>query len=79
MHRVQLADERPRPVAEHVGDRHVVRDAESEVEVGEAIPGVHRQRAHGGSGDDALVLLREPQETLAQSITLLDGEHEPRL
>ena len=79
VHRLELVDERPRPVVEHVGDRHVVGDAEGEVQVGEAVAAVHGERAHGGSGDDTLVLLREPQQTLAQSIPLLDGEHGPRL
>ena len=59
VHRVELAGERARPVVEHVGDRYVVSDGEGEVQVGEAVALVHGQRAHGGSGDDALILLRE--------------------
>ena len=78
VHRVELVDERARPVVEHIGDRHVVGDAEGEVQVGEAVAAVHGERAHGGSGDDALILLREPQHALAESIPLLDGEHGPR-
>ena len=34
------------------------------------------ERAHGGSGDHALVLLREPEQALAESVPLLNGEHE---
>src|SRR5205807_2977845 len=34
---------------------------------------------HNGSGNDALILLREPEHTLAESISLLHGEHEPIL
>ena len=60
VHCVELSGERARPVIEHVGDRHVVGDAEGEVQVGVAVAFVHCQRADGGSGDDALVLLREP-------------------
>ena len=60
VHRVELVDERARPVIEHVSDRHVVGDAEGEVQVGEAVAAVHGERAHGGSGNDALILLREP-------------------
>ena len=60
VHRVELVDERARPVTEHVGDRHPVGDAEGEVQVGEAVAAVHGKRAHGGSCNDALVLLREP-------------------
>ncbi len=51
---------RARPVIEHVSDRHVVGDAESEVQVGEAVANVHGERAHGSSGNDAPILLREP-------------------
>jgi hypothetical protein len=60
-------------------DRHVVGDAEGEVQVGEAVAAVHGERAHGSSGNDALVLLREPKQTLAESIPLLNGEHEARV
>ena len=60
MHRIELVDERPRPVVEHVSDRHVVGDAEREVQVGEAVAAVHGERAHGGPGNHALILLREP-------------------
>jgi hypothetical protein len=48
------------PVIEHVSDRHVVGDAEGEVQVGEAVAAVHGERADGRSGNDALVVLREP-------------------
>jgi hypothetical protein len=41
-------------------DRHVVGDAEGEVQVGEAVAAVHGERAHGGSGNHVLILLREP-------------------
>ena len=79
MHRFPLADERARPVVEHLSDRHVVSDAEREVQVGEAVAAVvDGERAHGRSSDDALVLLREPQQMLAKSIPLLNGEHEAR-
>jgi hypothetical protein len=57
----------------------VARDCEGEVEVGEAVaPAVDCQRSDLGAGDDALVFLREPQHVLAESITLLDGEHRRR-
>ena len=75
-HRIELVDEHARPVIEHVSDRHAVRNAEREVQVGEAVAARHRQRPHGGTGDDALILLREPQYVLAESVPLLDGEHE---
>ena len=60
LHRVELVDERARPVTEHITDRHMVGDAEGEVQVGEAVAAVHGERAHGGSGNDALILLPEP-------------------
>ena len=60
VHRVELVDERARPVIEHISDRHVVGDAEGEVQVGEPVAAVHGQRAHGGSSNDPLILLREP-------------------
>ena len=41
-------------------DRDVVGDAESEVQIGEAIALVDGERAHGGSSYDAVILLREP-------------------
>ena len=75
VYRVELVDERARPVIEHIGDGHVVGDAEGEVQVGEAIAAVHGKRAHGGSGNGALILFREPEQALAESIPLLDGEH----
>ena len=55
-----------------------ISDAEGEVQVGEPVAAVHGQRAHGGSSHDALILLRELQHVLAESIPLLNGEHEPR-
>ena len=79
MHRVELVGERARPVIEHITDRHVVGDPEGEVQVGEAVAAVHSERAHGSSGNDALILLREPKQTLAESIPLLNGEHEARV
>ena len=60
VHRIELVDERARPVIEHVSDRDVAGDAEGEVQVGEAVAAVHGERAHSGSGNDALILLREP-------------------
>jgi hypothetical protein len=56
----------------------MVGDAESEVHVGEAVALVHGERAHGGSGDDARIPLREPEHALAESIPLLNGEHSAR-
>jgi hypothetical protein len=56
------------------GDRptfHVISDAEGEVQVGEPVAAAHSQRAHGGSSDDALILLRElstPFQCIAQLI-----------
>ncbi len=47
--RVPLADERARPVVKHLRGRHVVSDAEGEVQVGEPVAAVHGERAHGGS------------------------------
>jgi hypothetical protein len=65
VHRLPLADERARPVVEHLSDRHVVGDAEGEVQVGEPVAAVHGERARGGAGDDALNLLYELQQVLA--------------
>ena len=79
MYCVRLADERARPVVEHVGDRLVVGDAEREIQVGEAVAGVNRERADGRSGDHALVLPGEPQQLLAESVPLVDREHAPRV
>ena len=56
----------------------MVGDAEGQVQVREPVAAVQGERAHGGSGDDALILLRELQHVLAESIPLLNGEHEPR-
>ena len=78
MDRVELVDERARPVVEHVRDRHMVGDAEGEVQVGEAVATTQGERADGGSGDDALILLREPEHAVAQRIPLLNGEHDAR-
>ena len=60
MHRIELVDERACPGIEHLSDRHMVGDAEAEVQVGEAVAAVHGQRAHGGSGNHVLIGLREP-------------------
>ena len=59
-HRVEFLDQRARPIVEDVCDRHLVDDAEGEVQVGEAVTTVHGKRAHGGSSNDAPILLREP-------------------
>jgi hypothetical protein len=52
--------------------------AESKVHVGEEIALVEGERAHEGSGDDALVIIRESQHALAESVPLLNGEHQAR-
>ena len=79
MHRIQLVDERARPGIEHRSDRHVVGDAEAEVQVGEAVAAVGGERAHGGCGNHVLIGLREPEQVLANSIPLRNGEHEARV
>ena len=76
MHRIELVDERARPGIEHRSDRHVVGDAEGEVHVGEAVAAVGGERAHGGCGDHARILLREPEQLLAERMPLRNGEHE---
>jgi hypothetical protein len=78
VHRIELVDERARPLIEHVSDRHVVGDPEGEVQVGEAVAAVDGERANGGSGNHVLILLREPKQVLAKSLALLNGEHEAR-
>src|SRR5207248_6256120 len=46
LHRVELVDERSRPVVEYVGDPNMIGDAEGEVHVGEAVAAVDGERAH---------------------------------
>ncbi len=60
VHRIELVDEPARPVTKHLSYRHVVGNAEAEVHVGETVAAVDGERAHGGAGHHALVLLREP-------------------
>src|SRR5205823_1212251 len=72
----ELVGERARPAVEDVGDVLMVGDAEGKVQVGEAVAGVYGERAHEGSGDDVLILLREHEHALAESIPLLNGEHQ---
>ena len=79
MHRIELVDERARPGIEHRSDRHVVGDAEGEVHVGEAVAAVGGERAHGGCANHVLIGLREPEQVLANSIPLRNGEHEARV
>ena len=79
MHRIELVDERARPGVEHLSDRHVVGDAEAEVHVGETVAAVGGERAHDGCGNHVLIGLREPEQVLANSIPLLNGEHEARV
>ena len=74
-YRVELIGQCSRPVVEYVDDPGTVGDAEGEVDVGEAVAVVDGERADDGSGDDALILLRHPQQAVAESIPLLDGEH----
>jgi hypothetical protein len=78
VHRIELLDEHARPVIEHVSDPNMVRHGEREVHVGEAVATVHGERADGGPGHDPLILLRELQQALAESIPLLNGEHRVR-
>ena len=47
----------------------------AKIQVGEAIAAAHGERADGGSGYGAVILLREPEHLLAKRISLLDGEH----
>jgi hypothetical protein len=75
VHHVVLGDEPLRPVVEHVSGRDVVGDAEGEVQVGEPVAGPRCERSHRGTGDDALVLLRELQHMLPECVALLDSEH----
>ena len=56
----------------------MVGDAEGEVHVGEPVAAVDGERAHDGSGDDALVLPPEPENALDESIPLLNREHDLR-
>src|ERR1700704_2113793 len=79
VHGAELVDQRALPVIEHIGDWHAVGDGEGQVQVGEAVALVQGERAHGGSGKYALVLLREPYQAITDSVPLLNGEHEPRL
>jgi hypothetical protein len=58
--RAEFTGERGRPIIENLGDRDVAGDAESEVQVGEAIAAAHSERTHDGSGYDTVILLREP-------------------
>jgi hypothetical protein len=76
--RVALVAEPTRPVVEHLSDRHLVGDPEREVQVREPVAAIDGERAYGGSGEDALILLRTSQHVIAESIPLLNGEHEPR-
>jgi hypothetical protein len=62
-------------VVEHIRDPNTLSDAEGEVDVGEAVAAAYGERAHDGSRDDAIILLREPEHALAKSIPLLGGEH----
>jgi hypothetical protein len=39
------------------------------------VAGSDSERAHSGSGDDVLVLLREPEHSRTQRVSLLNGEH----
>ena len=78
MHRVELVDQRARPVVEDVGDPNMVGDAEREVDVGEPVGAVDGERAHHGTGDDALIPLRVPEHALDESIALLGAEHAMR-
>ena len=59
----------------YVSDPNIIGDAESKVQVGEAVGGVYGEQANSGSGDHALILVREPQNAIAKSIPLLNGEH----
>jgi hypothetical protein len=77
-HRVELVDERARPVLEHVSDLNMVGNTEGKVHVGEAVAVVNGERAHDGSDDDALILLREPEHAFAKTIPLLNGEYQAR-
>ena len=57
----------------------MISDAEGEVQVGEPVTeAFHGQRADGGSSDDPLIFLRQLQHVLAESIPLLNSEHESR-
>jgi hypothetical protein len=77
-HRTELADEGPRPVVEHVVHPGVIGDPEGEIDVREAIAGIHRERSDDRAGDDAIVLPGELQDALAQLVALLEGEHGSR-
>ena len=66
------------PVVEHDCDRHIVRDTERQVHVGESIAGVHRERPYEGSGDDAIVFLGAVERPLTERVPLLDREHDLR-
>jgi hypothetical protein len=79
VHRIELVDEPARPITEHRSDRHVVGDAKAEVQVGETVAAVHSERAHGGCGNHVLIGLREPEQALANSIPLRNGEHEAQV
>ena len=78
VHRIELVDEHACPVTEYIGYRHVINDAEGEIQIRVAVASVHGERAHCGSGHHALVHYGQPEHVLAQSIPLLNREHNAR-
>jgi len=79
VHGVGLVDEHARPVVEHVRDRNLVDHGEGEVEIRVTVASARRERADGRSRDDSLVLVCDPEHALAESIPLLDREHDARV
>ena len=76
MYRIEVVDEPACPVTEYIGYRHVVGDTEGEIQVRVAVSAIHGERAHFGSGQDALILIgHESEHVLAEIIPLLNREH----
>jgi hypothetical protein len=64
------------PIIKNPSDRDTVSNAESQVQVGEAITAtVHGKRTHDGCRNDPVILFREPEHTVPEGIALPDGEH----
>ena len=77
MYRGKLVAKRARPVVEHVRDRRIVDDGEGQIQIREAVAtALHSHRAHSGSGHDARIRLRQPEQPITHGIALRDSEHE---
>lgn len=75
MDRIELINEAPTPVGQHLGYGRSIRNREHQVEIRPPIAPAERKRPNDGPGDHARVGGGHLQHAVTYAVALLDAEH----